>query len=218
MLDPRTSSHLCPSSPARAADQLHNQIQDYRQLVNQLARRYSGCNGAELEDLRQVGYLGLLRALKLAKPAEPIRLRVFLQRHIRGAILHYLRDSAATVRVPQRLRSRQVDAAAQAAHAKRLWQLRPGSLDAFPGEVIAAPGDGDCYQQLQQQERSNAVRRAFAKLPERQRRWLVEVVVQGRSLRQVAAAEHTSAMTVHRQLRRSFGEMRKELQPIINWG
>ncbi|NBQ20907.1 MAG: hypothetical protein EBU30_04315 [Synechococcaceae bacterium WB6_3B_236] len=39
-------------------------VKRYRGLVHHLAIRYRGCNGAELEDLRQVGYLGLLLALK----------------------------------------------------------------------------------------------------------------------------------------------------------
>ncbi len=56
---------------------------------------------ATREDLRQVGYLGLLTALELYDPARETPFPAFAAHFIRGEIRHYLRDHGDTIRQPR---------------------------------------------------------------------------------------------------------------------
>lgn len=55
------------------------------------------------EDLRQIGSLGLLRAIDAFEPARGRTLSSFAVPYIRGAIQHELRDRASLMRVPRPL-------------------------------------------------------------------------------------------------------------------
>lgn len=67
-----------------------------------MAVHYCRCTPEPLDDLIQVGLLGLIRAAELFKPAQGTPFEAFARPHIRGAILHHLRDSAPAVRLPRR--------------------------------------------------------------------------------------------------------------------
>lgn len=61
--------------------------------------------GAEsYEDLLQVGAMGLMAAIDRFEPDRGYAFSSFAVRHIRGEILHYLRDKSATLRIPRRWR------------------------------------------------------------------------------------------------------------------
>jgi len=68
--------------------------------------------GAPEEDLRQVGYIGLLTALELFDPSRGTKFRTYANHLIRGEIFHYLRDQRDTIRQPRWLRrlNRQIEA------------------------------------------------------------------------------------------------------------
>ncbi|MFM7676965.1 MAG: sigma-70 family RNA polymerase sigma factor [Synechococcus sp.] len=102
------STELLPGRPqssglARRPKQIRNaRVLRYRALVRPLALHYSRVCREPLEDLIQVGLLGLLRAAELYDPARQVPFEAFARPHVRGAILHYLRDAAGCVRLPRR--------------------------------------------------------------------------------------------------------------------
>lgn len=86
----------------RALQQRNQRVNHYRSLVTPIAIHYSRRCPEPLDDLVQVGLLGLLRAAELYAPGSATPFEAFARPHIRGAILHYLRDSALPVRLPRR--------------------------------------------------------------------------------------------------------------------
>jgi RNA polymerase sigma-B factor len=71
-------------------------------LVRSIARRYEG-RGFSLDDLVQVGYIGLIQAVDRFDPARGASLRAYAARTIDGEIMHMFRDQKWAVRVPRGL-------------------------------------------------------------------------------------------------------------------
>ena len=94
----RPSGNLSP----RALQQRNQRVTQYRGLVTPIAVHYGRRCPEPVDDLVQVGLLGLLRAAELYRPHTTTPFEAFARPHIRGAILHYLRDSALAVRLPRR--------------------------------------------------------------------------------------------------------------------
>lgn len=86
----------------RALQQRNQRVNHYRGLVTPIAVHYGRRCPEPFDDLVQVGLLGLLRAAELYQPHTTTPFEAFARPHIRGAILHYLRDSALAVRLPRR--------------------------------------------------------------------------------------------------------------------
>lgn len=82
--------------------QRNQRVDKYRTLVTPIAVHYGRRCPEPIEDLIQVGLLGLLRAAELFDAQTQTPFEAFARPHIRGAILHYLRDSALAVRLPRR--------------------------------------------------------------------------------------------------------------------
>lgn len=80
-------------------------MQQCMPLVRQIARRYSQMNPDCMEDLVQVGSIGLLKAIKYYDPsrARSASFRTLATCYIRGEIRHYLRDHTSIVQVPRKL-------------------------------------------------------------------------------------------------------------------
>lgn len=66
--------------------------------VGRTARRFAGVEA--FEDLVQVGYIGLLNALKKYDPNAGVRFSTYATHLIAGEIKHYLRDKAQMIRQP----------------------------------------------------------------------------------------------------------------------
>lgn len=66
--------------------------------VERIARRFSGIE--MFEDLVQVGYIGLLNALKKFDPEAGVRFNTYATHLIAGEIKHYLRDKSQVIRHP----------------------------------------------------------------------------------------------------------------------
>lgn len=83
----------------------------YTPLVERTARKFKGLE--PMEDLVQVGYMGLLNALGKFDPDAGVRFNTYATYLVAGEIKHYLRDRAQTIRQPawlQELRSKCVKA------------------------------------------------------------------------------------------------------------
>ena len=90
---------------ARATERLrvrNRRVEAHRDLVRPLAIHYARRCGESWEDLLQVGLLGLIRASELYRPESGTPFDAFARPHVRGAILHYLRDLSPVVRLPRR--------------------------------------------------------------------------------------------------------------------
>src|SRR5512133_1526854 len=77
------------------------QIEAYLPLVRSLARRFAH-RGERLDDLVQVGAIGLIKAVDRFDPARGVDLAAYATPTILGEIRRHLRDRAALVRVPRR--------------------------------------------------------------------------------------------------------------------
>lgn len=79
-------------------------VRHYMPLVSQIARRYSRYRPELLEDLMQVGAIGLLKAIKYYDPhrSRAASLRTLASCYIRGEIRHFMRDHSSLVQVPRR--------------------------------------------------------------------------------------------------------------------
>lgn len=71
-------------------------------LVRKIAHRVSHQCAEPYEDLEQIGYLGLIRAIERFNPHQGCAFSSFAVPYIRGEMLHFLRDRSGTVKIPRR--------------------------------------------------------------------------------------------------------------------
>jgi RNA polymerase sigma-B factor len=87
------------SEPLSAADR-ERLIMEHLPLVRGLARRYAD-RGEPLDDLVQVGTIGLIKAIDRFDPGRGYKLASFATPTILGEIRRHFRDRSWTVRVPR---------------------------------------------------------------------------------------------------------------------
>jgi RNA polymerase sigma-B factor len=75
----------------------------YLPLAKRIARRYVRV-GVPLDDLTQIGTIGLMNAVSSFDPARGVKFEAYAYHHIAGEIRHYLRDSVEPVRAPRWVR------------------------------------------------------------------------------------------------------------------
>jgi RNA polymerase sigma-B factor len=71
-------------------------------LVRKMAHQFSHQCTEPYEDLEQIGYLGLIRAIERFNPHQGYAFSSFAIPYIRGEILHFLRDRTGVVKIPRR--------------------------------------------------------------------------------------------------------------------
>lgn len=194
-----------PSPNSTTCRRRSSPLTPFEPLIDRLAGRYARLQRADRDDLRQVGYLGLLRGLNNRGERSGAHLEAFLVLHIRGAMLHYLRDTADPVRLPRTIRQ---------TPDWRAWCLRLRPLDALGEHQMPADPRGEGWTTLLRQERRQQVLQALASLEPRERHCVEQVVLAGNSLRQVGRQEGVSAMTVQRRLRRALDHLRPQLATL----
>lgn len=188
---------------------LRNQrVNDHLQLVSPIARHYANRCGVDCDDLNQVGLMGLLRAAENFKADRCIPFNAFARPHIRGAILHYLRDNASIVRMPRRWQeSKEYEGGAQ----DRGTRLRRVYCCA---EAVADP-NRELTVAIEQNERSRLVQTTLSGLGRPERTAIEEVVLHGLSLRTAGKASGVSAMTMQRRVKRGLEQLRSALEPQL---
>ena len=215
--------HLPSSHPI----QLRNQrVTEHLALVQSVARHYAACSRERREDLQQVAALGLIRAAERYDSSGEVPFAAYARPHVRGAVLHYLRDVAPLLRQSRRLQER--------AH-----QLNRQRREALPGQLLAElerlemqrcvellppwllentqanrlePQGDDLADRDIAEERDNAMA-ALHRLNQRQREEVDAVILQGQTLRTVGRGLGLSAATVHRVLHQALEELRRQLRP-----
>src|ERR1700759_5511619 len=77
-------------------------IEQYMSLVRSLARRYS-YRGEQLDDLVQIGSIGLIKAIDRSDISRGVELTTYATPNIIGEIKRHFRDKGWSVRVPRGL-------------------------------------------------------------------------------------------------------------------
>lgn len=82
---------------------LRNQLVELNAgLVRKVSHQVSRKCAEPYEDLEQIGYLGLIRAIERFDPHQGSAFSSFAIPYIRGEMLHYLRDKGSMMRIPRR--------------------------------------------------------------------------------------------------------------------
>ena len=179
-------------------------VEHHMRLVEPLARQYAAKSGQDPDDLLQVGLMGLLRAAERYEGQREIPFSAFARPHIRGAILHYLRDKAAIIRLPRALQNSDRDVGAgfnAATQQRRLVQL--------DDDLISQ--ETDPTSELDRREHLKKLTQALQRLSRQERTALELVILKGQSLRDVGNQTGVSAMTIQRRVKRGLAQLRQQL-------
>ena len=213
-------------------------IMEHLPLVRGLARRYAD-RGEPLDDLVQVGIIGLIKAIDRFEPERGFKLASFATPTILGEIRRHFRDRSWTIRVPRGIQ----EARAQISHAVtdlsaengRSPSVREiaastglsmdGVLDALaagsaqrPGPLAmpGADGEDDAGAVVGVEEHGYAQAEARATLnaglsalPARERVILHLRFEEGLTQSQIAALIGVSQMHVSRLIRRALDSLRE---------
>ncbi|MBE9077962.1 RNA polymerase sigma factor SigF [Romeria aff. gracilis LEGE 07310] len=98
-------------------------------LVRKIAHRVSHQCSEPYEDLEQIGYLGLIRAIERFDPAQGCAFSSFAVPYIRGEMLHFLRDRGTTVKIPRRWQDLQKEGQKRQAELLRQYGRQPSDYE-----------------------------------------------------------------------------------------
>jgi RNA polymerase sigma-B factor len=172
-------------------------IQQYLPLVRRLAWKHVG-HGEQLDDLVQVGSIGLIKAIDRFQLERGVDLATYAIPTIEGEIKRHLRDRAWPIRIPRRL------------------QERDPTLRARVAEVVdGANGEFDRDSALERGyelgEDRILLRRGFHVLDDRERLLLRLAYFEGLSQARIAARVGISQIHVSRLTRRALAKLRAEI-------
>jgi len=77
----------------------NEQILKFKPLVKNIAYKFKN-SGEPLEDLEQLGYIGLINALYLYDQQRKVKFETYASWFISGEIRHYIRDKHQPIRIP----------------------------------------------------------------------------------------------------------------------
>jgi RNA polymerase sigma-B factor len=122
-------------------------------LVQSLARRYAN-RGESLEDIEQVGAIGLLKAIDRFDMDRNVSLATYATPNVVGEIKRHFRDKGWAIRVPRALQelnarlSTTIDRlTAKLGHSPSIAEIAD-ELDSTPEEVLEALDVGSAYTTL----------------------------------------------------------------------
>ena len=125
-------------------------VQRHLPLVRSLARRFAG-RGESLEDLEQVGAIGLIKAIDRFEMSREVALTSYATPNVVGEIKRHFRDRGSAIRIPRNLK----ELSAKLGKAmERLTALEGRSptiaelakeLDTSPEQVLEALEAGSAY-------------------------------------------------------------------------
>jgi RNA polymerase sigma-B factor len=102
-------------------------------LVRKIAYRVSQQCAEPYEDLEQLGFLGLIRAIERFNPQQGCAFSSFAVPYIRGEILHFLRDNGSLVKIPRRWQELQQE-------GQRVTKKLAATLGRLPNDAEIAQG------------------------------------------------------------------------------
>jgi RNA polymerase sigma-B factor len=95
----RAYSEADPRERERLTEHL---VERYSGLVRWLASRYAG-RGVDADELRQVGFVGLMKAINRFDPDRGVEFASFARPTVQGEIQRHFRDKRRWIRLPRRL-------------------------------------------------------------------------------------------------------------------
>ena len=196
----------------------NQQVERHLDLAERLARSFSQRTGLDRDDLYQVAVLGLIKATKAYRSETNVPFEAFARVHARGAILHYLRDSVAMVRLPRRIEeeAQRLSQIHQPKNSREEWvQALYRSKNRWlpcPEDLQAQSNSG--LTMMVNDERRNAVQLAFAQLGDDEKHAIKAVVIDGRSLRNVGTSLGVSAMTIQRRVKKGLNQLKLRLSSL----
>jgi RNA polymerase sigma-B factor len=227
-----------PAEGRRLSDAEREQlIMEHLPLVRGLARRYAE-RGEPLDDLVQVGTIGLIKAIDRFDPARGYKLASFATPTILGEIRRHFRDRSWTVRVPRGIQESRAriaqavdDVAAREGRSPSVREIAEAAdlsmddvLDALAAgsaqrpTPLASPGrEGDEDEGIsvgledpgfERAEARATLDAGLAELPARERVILHLRFEEGLTQSQIAEQVGVSQMHVSRLIRRALDRLR----------
>jgi RNA polymerase sigma-B factor len=204
----------------------NDRVEEYKTLVKPIAAFYATCTPEPFDDLLQVGLMGLMRAAELYCTSNRAPFEAFAKPHVRGAILHYLRDAAPLIRLPRRVAELQqkakrdldregfgpelTDSQRRALEELKAWRP-PVSLDQLPWDGFDIAASTEANPGMGAEDTAAAVE-ALQGL-DAQSQWIVgKVVLEGWSYRRTASQLQVSPMTVQRRLKQGLALVKSALE------
>ena len=196
----------------------NQQVERHLDLAERLARSFSQRTGLDRDDLYQVAVLGLIKATKAYRSETNVPFEAFARVHARGAILHYLRDSVAMVRLPRRIEE-EAQRLSQIHQPKNSHEKWVQALYRNKNRWLPCPEDLQAQSNsgltmMENDERRNAVQLAFAQLGDDEKHAIKAVVIDGRSLRNVGKSLGVSAMTIQRRVKKGLNQLKLRLSSL----
>ena len=204
-------------------------IERYMSLVRSLARRYS-YRGEQLDDLVQIGAIGLIKAIDRFDIDRGVELTTYATPNIIGEIKRHFRDKGWSVRVPRGLQELNVQLSklveqltVQLARSPTISELESGraysSLSLSTGSGGSDDGEeldplesiGTLEHQYDVSEDRAVLAPGFRVLDERERMILHLRFFEGLTQSQIAQQVGISQMHVSRLIRRSLEKIRQEI-------
>jgi RNA polymerase sigma-B factor len=202
-------------------------IEEHLPLVRPLALRFVR-HGEPLEDLIQVGCVGLIHAVDRYDPSLGHPFEAYAVPTITGEIRRYLRDSGAAVRLPRRLiedhaRVYRIRADLEASTGRTVCADELARAAGLPASVVASAldppraeplgeDDGVAADPIPALQDRLSLAAALRALPLRERRIVALSFYGERSQRRIASELGLSQIHVSRLTRRALARMRAALE------
>jgi RNA polymerase sigma-B factor len=125
-------------------------VQRHLPLVRSLARRYAG-RGEALEDIEQVGAIGLLKAIDRYDLEREVSLTTYATPNVVGEIKRHFRDKGWAIRVPRGLQELNAKMSGTIERLTIKFERSPtiaeiaAELDTTPEQVLEAMEAGSAY-------------------------------------------------------------------------
>jgi RNA polymerase sigma-B factor len=215
-------------------------VERHLPLVRSLARRYAG-RGEPVEDIEQVGAIGLIKAIDRFELEREVSLATYATPNVVGEIKRHFRDKGWAIRVPRALQELNAKMSSTIDNLTARHGRSPSiaeiaeALDATTEEVLEAMDVGSAYTTLSlsapigedaadpleaighedegfdRTDDRETLAPALARLPQRERDILRMRFEEGLPQTQIAERVGLSQMHVSRLIRRALASMREEL-------
>jgi len=215
-------------------------VQRHLPLVRSLARRFAG-RGESLEDLEQVGAIGLIKAIDRFEMSREVALTSYATPNVVGEIKRHFRDRGSAIRIPRNLKELSAKLGKAMERLTALYGRSPTiaelakELDTTPEQVLealeagsarstvslSAGVDADDLDPMEivgeedegfdRAEDRASLEPAIGTLPQRERAILQMRFEEGMTQSQIADRVGVSQMHVSRLIRKSIDQLRDEL-------
>ena len=238
LLTQLAAAHSSAIDRARARGEL---VELHLPLVEHCARRFLN-RGEPLEDLVQVGTIGLIKAVDRFDTERGVEFSTYATPTILGEIKRHFRDRGWAVRVPRRLQELRMSLAAATAELSQSLGRSPtvqelaDRLGVAPDEVVEGIESAQAYatlsldgsdddgvgsmldtmgaldEALEHVEVRESIRPLIDSLPPRERQIVLLRFFRQMTQSQIAAEVGISQMHVSRLLNRTLAELRESLR------